>query len=62
MTTSCPHTNFRKGQRIVVILKSGGRFIDKFIDKFIEKKSTYIITENNGRTPIKNIRQAVIKR
>lgn len=29
-----PHTEFRKGQRVIIFLKNGGQFIGKYESKF----------------------------
>ena len=55
---SCPHSQFRKGQRILVIMSSG----KKMIDKFKESKSGVIITESIGRIRMSDIRSTVIYR
>lgn len=55
---SCPHTQFRKGQRIHIILKSGSSFVDIYRDT----KSGVIVVEGAGRVQIEDIRACSIYR
>ena len=52
------HSWFRTGQRIMIILRNGGRYIDKFV----EKKSGCMILCDHGRVQLKDIRSATIYR
>ncbi len=54
----CPHTDFRKGQKIHIIFTNGMAIVDKYIGK----KSGVIIMENSGRIPLKKIRSTTIYR
>ncbi len=42
---NCPHTHFKKGSSLFVILKTG----ETFFDKFVEKKAKYIILREHGK-------------
>ena len=54
----CAHTDFRKGQRIVITLRDGTRIVDKFV----EHKSGVLITRDLGRTDLKKVRATTIFR
>ena len=54
----CPHTDFRKGQKIVLTMRDGSRIIDRFV----ENKSGVIITRDFGKTKLKDIRATTIFR
>ncbi len=56
--SKCPHTNFRKGQRLIITMLDGFRFIDKFV----EGKSGVMILKNKGRTNLRNVRAITIFR
>lgn len=50
-----PHTEFRKGQRVMVMLKNGGKIVGKYIGK--HSKS---IELDVGTFSTKSVRQVVI--
>jgi hypothetical protein len=52
------HTTARVGKRINVVLKHGGRFVDKLK----EDKSQYFVFERQGRVPKEHIRSFSINR
>ena len=54
--TSCPHTSFRQGKRILIILKDGGRIVDKCMGN----KSGCLIMQREGRVSLSKIRSASI--
>ena len=54
----CPHTSYRKGQKIIIFLNNG----NKITDKYIEKKSGVVVTKKNGRIQTKDIRSISIFR
>jgi hypothetical protein len=47
-----PHTAFKKGTTIRVVMRDGTVHIDKFIDK----KSGVVVLKTHGRIPIEDIR------
>lgn len=51
------HHGFKKGKRVLLILKSG----EKIIDKFVDSNSNYIILEN-GKYNWKDIRATTINK
>lgn len=51
------HHSFKKGKRVLVILKSG----QKIVDKFLDSNSNYIILEN-GKYNWKDIRATTISK
>lgn len=51
------HHGFKKGKRILLILKSG----EKIIDKFVDSNSNYIVLEN-GKYNWKDIRATTINK
>jgi hypothetical protein len=55
---SSPHTSCKKGKKVVVILRSGFRILDKFV----EKRSKGVILKKRGFVPTKNIRAFSIYR
>lgn len=54
--SGCPHTEFRRGQRVMLIMTSGKRIIDKYV----ESKSGVILMRESGRVKTSKIRSAVI--
>ena len=56
--SSCIHTDFRKGQRLVVTMNNG--YI--FVDKYVENKSGVIILKESGRLKLSSIRAITIYR
>lgn len=54
----CPHTDFRKGQRLLILMRDGS----SFVDQYIEKKSGVIVLKDLGRTKLKNVRAITIYR
>ena len=50
------HTSTYKGKRILIILKDGTKIVDKFKDK----KTHFIVTEENGKIPIKKVKAMTI--
>lgn len=54
----CAHSDFRKRQRVLVIFKSG----KKFVDRYMETKSKYIYFEKLGLVKKSHIRQVLIYR
>jgi hypothetical protein len=58
MLISKVHTDFRRGQKVFVVMKDG----TKFVDKYIEQKSKVIIFENSGRVSLRKIRSNTIFR
>jgi len=56
--SGCPHTSYRKGQKIIIFLNNG----EQITDKYIEKKSGVVVTKNNGRIYVKDIRSISIFR
>ena len=53
-----PHTWFRRGTKVFVILTDG----QKFRDKFVDKKNTAVILLGRGKVPIADIRSMTIFR
>lgn len=51
------HHGFKKGKRVLLILKSG----EKIIDKFVGSNSNYIVLEN-GKYNWKDIRATTINK
>ena len=51
-----PHTEFRKGQRVIVLLRNGGQFIGKYVGKF----RNGIELESGVKFQTKEIRQVSI--
>ena len=51
------HHGFKKGKRVLVILKSG----QKIVDKFLDSNSNYLILEN-GKYNWKDIRATTINK
>ena len=56
--SGCPHTDFRKGQRVILTFTNGVRVIDRYV----EKKSGVIVMERLGRVQISRLRAATIYR
>lgn len=52
-----PHTEFRKGQRVIVLLRNGGQFVGKYESKF---RNGIIV--DGQRFTTKEIRQVSIYR
>jgi len=52
------HTEFRKGQRLIVTMRDG----KKFVDKYDETKSGVVILRETGKHKIKDIRAITIYR
>jgi hypothetical protein len=48
----CPHTEFRKGQRLIIRFKNG----EVFIDHYVSKKSGVIILKKLKRVQVKKIK------
>ena len=51
-----PHTEFRKGQRVIVFLENGDQFVGKYVGKFRDG----IELEPNVKFKTKKIRQVSI--
>ncbi len=51
------HHGFKKGKRVLLILESG----EKIIDKFVDSNSNYIVLEN-GKYNWKDIRATTINK
>lgn len=47
-----PHTRFRKGKRLLVVLRSGA----SFVDIYEERRSGVVIFRQRGRVPVEQIR------
>ena len=50
---STPHTSFKRGTHVFVILNDGTSFDDNYIEK---KRSGFVILKNHGRISVSNIR------
>ena len=54
----CPHTEFRKGQRVIVIFKDGR----KLVDKYLQKRSGFVVLKESGSVKLSEVRQISIFR
>lgn len=56
--SKCQHTDFRKGQKVMLIMRNG----EKLVDRYVEKKSGAVIMRDSGRINLSTVRQIVIYR
>ncbi len=54
----CPHSEFRKGTKVLVMFTNG----KKLIDKYVEKKSGCVFLERRGKVLLSDVRQICINR
>jgi hypothetical protein len=53
-----PHSHYRKGKRLFIILRDG----TKLVDKFVERIAKGIMLEQNGVIPMSKIRSITFNR
>lgn len=56
--SKCPHTDFKKRQKLMVTMNDGHRYLDKFV----EKKSGVVILADSGRVSLRGVRAITIFR
>lgn len=54
----CPHTSFRQGKRLRIVLRSG----EIFEDHFVERKGRFLILRERGRISFSDLRSAGVAR
>ena len=53
-----PHTWYRRGQKVLVVMKNG----DRYVERFVEKKNGVMIFEGGLKIKVKEVRMTTIYR